>query len=133
MGTAVEEGGLPIRYGPDGSVVLASSPKETREMGGRRYLLEEAISCDFALVRAYVADEQGNLVFRASARNFNPLCAMASRVTIVEAENVVAEGEIDPDGVHLPGIFVQRVVLASSGVAAPIERRTTRPRTAQEA
>ncbi len=102
-------------------------------MAGRRYLLEEAISCDFALVRAYVADEQGNLVFRASARNFNPLCAMAGRVTIVEAENIVAKGEIDPDGVHLPGIFVQRVVLASSRVSAPIERRTTRPRSVQEA
>lgn len=77
VGTQVEEGGLPWRYGADGSVALASPPKEVREFGGRRYLLEEAVTADFALVRAEVADRHGNCVFHAAARNFNPLCATA--------------------------------------------------------
>ncbi|HLI16606.1 MAG TPA: CoA transferase subunit A [Acidimicrobiales bacterium] len=128
VGTAVAEGGLPWRYAPDGSVAVASPPKEVREFGGRRYVLEEAIVCDFALVRAARADTFGNLVFHESARNFNPLCAMAGRVTIAEAEEIVPLGGIDPDEVHLPGIFVQRVVEVPAGTEKPIERRTTRPR-----
>jgi 3-oxoacid CoA-transferase subunit A len=84
VGTQVAEGGLPWRYHPDGSVAVASPAKETREFDGRTYVLEEAITCDFALVHAWKGDRHGNLVFRESARNFNPLCAMAGRVTIAQ-------------------------------------------------
>ena len=129
-GTQVAEGGLPWRYAEDGSVAVASPTKETRDFGGREYVLEEAIVCDFGLVRAWKGDRHGNLVFNKSARNFNPLCAMAGRVTIAEVEELYEPGELDPDAIHLPGIFVQRVVpLDAEQVAAKrIERRTTRPR-----
>lgn len=134
VGTQVAEGGLPWRYAADGSVALASPTKETRELtlGGqtRTYVLEEAIVTDFALVRAWKGDRHGNLVFRSSARNFNPLAAMAGRITIAEVEELLEPGEIDPDGVHLPSIHVQRVVPLTPEQAAEkrIERRTTRPR-----
>jgi len=128
VGTQVSGGGLPWRYEPDGSVALSSPAKETREFGGKHYVLEEAIATDFALVRAAKADRHGNLVFDMSARNFNPLCAMAGRITIVEAEEVVEPGELDPDSIHLPGVFVQRVVPLTAEQAADkrIERRTVR-------
>ncbi|MFI5533435.1 CoA transferase subunit A [Kitasatospora sp. NPDC051853] len=125
VGTQVEEGGLPWRYTADGGVAVASPPKETREFGGRRYLMEEAISTDFALVRAEVADRHGNCVFHATARNFNPLCAGAGRVTLVEADRIVEPGAIPPDAVHLPGIYVDRVVAADPDDRR-IERRTVR-------
>ncbi|CAM5363033.1 succinyl-CoA--3-ketoacid-CoA transferase [Streptomyces badius] len=88
----------------------ASPPKETRVFGGREYLLEEGITTDFALVRAAVGDRHGNLRFDSSARNFNPLAAIAGRITVAEVEELVEPGELAPDDVHLPGIFVQRVV-----------------------
>jgi 3-oxoacid CoA-transferase subunit A len=125
VGTQVEEGGLPWRYGPGGSVAAASPPKETREFGGVRHLLEEAITADFALVRAAVADRHGNCSFHAAARNFNPLCAAAGRVTVVEAERIVEAGELPPDAVHLPGVYVDRVV-AADPADKHIERRTVR-------
>ncbi|MFC5664774.1 3-oxoacid CoA-transferase [Kitasatospora misakiensis] len=125
VGTQVEEGGLPWRYAADGSVALASPPKEVREFGGRRYLLEEAITADFALVRAEVADRHGNCVFHAAARNFNPLCATAGRITVVEADRIAAPGALDPDAVHLPGVYVDRVV-AADPEDRRIERRTVR-------
>jgi 3-oxoacid CoA-transferase subunit A len=123
VGTQVEAGGLPWRYTADGGVALASPPKEAREFGGRRYLLEEAVTTDFALVRAEVADRHGNLVFHAAARNFNPLVAMAGRTTLVEADRIVEPGRIPPDQVHLPGIFVDRIVRADPNDRR-IERRT---------
>ncbi|MFJ1755296.1 CoA transferase subunit A [Kitasatospora sp. NPDC088134] len=123
-GTQVEEGGLPWRYAPGGgAVALASPPKEVREFGGRRYLLEEAITADFALVRAAVADRHGNCVFHAAARNFNPLCATAGRISLVEADRIVEPGEIPPDAVHLPGVYVDRIV-AADPADRRIERRT---------
>jgi 3-oxoacid CoA-transferase subunit A len=128
VGTQVAEGGLPWRHTPDGGIALASPPKETRVFGGREYVLEEGIVTDFALVRAAVGDRHGNLVFHESARNFNPLCAMAGRVTIAEVEKLVEPGEIPPDDVHTPGIFVQRVVGPVSAEHKRIEKRTTRPR-----
>ncbi|MEV7795932.1 CoA transferase subunit A [Streptomyces sp. NPDC087512] len=131
VGTQVEEGGLPWRYAADGAVAVASPPKEVREFGGRRYLLEESITADFALVRAEVADRHGNCVFRSAARNFNPLAAMAGRTTLVEAERIVEPGELDPDAVHLPGVYVDRIVTADP-TDKRIERRTVRP-AAQEA
>ncbi|XKK59578.1 CoA transferase subunit A [Streptomyces sp. ARC32] len=131
VGTQVEEGGLPWRYSPDGGVAVASPPKSVQEFGGRRYLLEEAITADFALVRAAVADRHGNCVFHAAARNFNPLCATAGRVTVVEAERIVEPGELSPDAVHLPGVYVDRVVAADPSLDKRVERRTVRgPRTA---
>jgi 3-oxoacid CoA-transferase subunit A len=128
VGTQVAEGGLPWRYDAAGNVVLTSPPKEVRTFGDREYVLEESITTDFALVRAAVADRHGNAVFARSARNFNPPAAMAGRVTLLEAERVVEPGELDPDDVHLPGVFVRRVVALSPEEAADkrIEKRTVR-------
>jgi 3-oxoacid CoA-transferase subunit A len=127
VGTLVADGGLPWRYGADGSVAVASPPKEARTYGGRDYILEEGIVCDFGLVHALRGDRHGNLVFNKSARNFNPLCAMAGRITVAEVEELVEPGEIDPDQVHLPGVFVQRIVEVGAGEKR-IERVTTRAR-----
>jgi 3-oxoacid CoA-transferase subunit A len=128
VGTLVADGGLPWRYHEDGTVALESSPKEVRTFQGREMVLEEAIVTDVALVRAAVADHAGNCVFHASARNFNPAAAMAGRLTVIEAEDVVEVGEIGPDQVHLPGVFVQRVVPLTPEQAArkDIEKRTVR-------
>lgn len=128
VGTQVSEGGLPWRYNPDGSIAISSPKKETRVFGGKEYVLEEGIVADFALVRATVGDRDGNLVFHESTRNFNPLCAMAGRITIAEVEQLVEPGEILPEDVHTPGIFVQRVVGPVGSEDKRIERRTTRPR-----
>src|ERR1700681_1846015 len=127
VGTLVADGGLPWRYAADGSVAGASPEKETRTCGGRDYVLEEGIVCDFALVRASIGDRHGNLIFHKATRNFNPLCGMAGKITIAEVETLVEPGEIDPEQVHLPGIYVQRVVqVGTSGKR--IERVTTRRR-----
>jgi 3-oxoacid CoA-transferase subunit A len=130
-GTQVAEGGLPWKYDSEGNVIVASPAKETRDFDGRQYVLEEAIVADFGLVRAWKGDRHGNLVYRDSARNFNPLAAMAGRVTVAEVEHLVEPGELDPNDVHTPGVYVQRVVALSPEQAADkrIEKRTTRPRT----
>ncbi len=132
VGTMVAEGGIPIRYRADGSVARASEPKETRAFGGQTYVLEQALTADVGLVRAAMGDRHGNLVFDQSARNFNPLCAMAARTTIAEVELLVEPGAIPPDAVHLPGVFVQRVVDVGSD-GRMIERRTTRARPSSRA
>ena len=130
VGTQVAEGGMPWKYHEDGTVDVASPKKETREfewMGRpREFVLEKAIVADFALVRAAVGDRHGNLVFNESARNFNPLAAMAGKITVAEVEKLVEPGEIPPDSVHLPGIYVQRVLALTPEQAAEkrIERRT---------
>ena len=111
-----------------GTVVATSEPKETRVFDGREYVLETALTADYGLVRAAVGDRHGNLVFRESARNFNPLAGMAGRITIAEVEELVEPGEILPESVHLPGVFVQRVVVVGTE-GKKIEKRTTRPRT----
>lgn len=127
VGTLVADGGLPWRYHPDGAVAVASPAKEVREFDEATYVLERGIVTDFALVRAARGDRHGNLVYDASARNFNPLCAMAGRVTIAEVEQLVEPGELDPEQVHTPGVYVQRVV--EVGVEGKqIERRTVRER-----
>ena len=135
VGTVVADGGLPWRYAPDGSVAVASPPKEVREFDGRRMVLEEGIVSDFALVRAAVADRHGNLRFHAAAQNFNPPAAMSARITIVEAEKLVEPGELAADDVHLPGIFVNRVVALTAEQAdrKMIENRTVTPRPDQGA
>lgn len=126
VGTQIAEGGLPWRYDGEGGVALASPPKEVREFDGTEYVLERGIRTDYALVRAAKGDRHGNLVFNRSARNFNPLAAMAGRITIAEVEELVEPGELDPDAVHVPGIFVQRVVALTPEQAADkkIEQRT---------
>ena len=136
VGTQVADGGLPWKYAADGSVLVASPAKETRTFatadGERTFVLEPAIVTDFGLVRAAKGDRHGNLVFNLSARNFNPLAAMAARVAIAEVEELVEPGELDPDEIHLPGIYVQRVVPLTPEQAADklIEKRTVRPRPA---
>ncbi|CCH90110.1 Succinyl-CoA:3-ketoacid-coenzyme A transferase subunit A (Succinyl CoA:3-oxoacid CoA-transferase) (OXCT A) [Modestobacter italicus] len=127
VGTLVADGGIPVRYDAEGTVVATSPPKEVREFGGRQYVLETALTADFGLVRAAVGDRHGNLVFHESARNFNPLAGMAGRVTVAEVEQLVEPGEIRPEDVHLPGVYVQRVVEVGAE-GKKIEFRTTRPR-----
>ena len=110
VGSPVADGGIPWRYDSEGAIAIASPPKETRLFGERRYVLEEAITADFALVHARLGDTDGNLVFEKTAMNFNPLAAMAGRITIAQVEELVEPGAIDPAKVHLPGVFVQRIV-----------------------
>jgi len=124
-GTLVADGGLPWRHRADGSVAVASPKKETRVFDGREYVLEHGIVCDYAMVRASKGDRSGNLVFHKATRNFNPLCAMAGKITIAEVEELVEPGAIDPENVHLPGIFVQRIVHVGPQ-GKRIERVTTR-------
>jgi 3-oxoacid CoA-transferase subunit A len=119
--------GIPAFYTPTGVGTLVAEGKEVRDFDGRPCLLETAIRGDFALVRAWRADPFGNLVFRKTARNFNPLVAMAGRVTIAEVEELCAPGELDPDGIHLPGVFVHRLFRAAANDKR-IERRVVRAR-----
>ncbi|MEE4496021.1 CoA transferase subunit A [Streptomyces sp. NPDC050529] len=131
VGTLVADGGMPWRYDGNGGVAVTSPAKEVRDFDGTPYVLERGIRTDFALVRAARGDRHGNLVFNKASRNFNPLAAMAGRITIAEVEELVEPGEIDPDHVHLPGIFVRRVVALTPEQAADkrIEQRTVTPRT----
>jgi 3-oxoacid CoA-transferase subunit A len=115
--------GIPAFFTPTGVGTPIADGKETRDFDGRPYLLEHAITADFGLVRAWKADRLGNLVFRKTARNFNPLVAMAARVTIAEVEEIVEPGELDGDHIHTPGVFVQRVFVAQD-LEKRIERRT---------
>ncbi|MFI6996871.1 CoA transferase subunit A [Nocardia sp. NPDC050175] len=125
VGTQVADGGLPLRYDGNGAVAVASSPKETREFDGVTYVLERGIVTDYALVHAWKGDRHGNLVYRLSARNFNPPAATAGRITIAQVEHLVEPGVIAPDQVHTPGIHVQRVVHVGA-VRVGIEKRTVR-------
>jgi 3-oxoacid CoA-transferase subunit A len=127
VGTLVAEGGLPWKHNADGSVAVASPKKEVRKFGGRDYVMEEGIVCDYALVRASRGDRAGNLIFDKATRNFNPLCGMAGKITIAEVEELVDNGKIDPQDVHLPGIFVQRIVRVGPQ-GKRVERVTTRKR-----
>jgi 3-oxoacid CoA-transferase subunit A len=133
VGTQVADGGLPWRYDPDGPVVVASPAKETKTFAidgaDREFVLEHSIVTNFALVRAWKGDRHGNLVFHSSARNFNPLAAVAGRITIVEVEHLFDPGELHPDEIHLPGVYVHRVVGLTPDQAADkrIEKRTVRP------
>ena len=117
--------GIPAFFTPTGVGTLVAEGKEVREIDGRRYVLERALTADFALVKAWKGDRHGNLIYRATARNFNPVMATAGRVTIAEVEELVEPGELDPDLVHTPGVYVQRVVVGESYVKR-IERRVTR-------
>ena len=117
--------GIPAFFTATGYGTVVAEGKETREFDGRHYVMETALRADVALVKAWKADEAGNLVFRRTARNFNPACAMAGKVCIAEVEEVVPVGSIDPDHVHLPGIYVHRIV-HNPTPEKRIEQRTVR-------
>lgn len=117
--------GIPAFYTPTGVGTVVAEGKEIREFGGRPYLLERALTADFALVKAWKGDRWGNLVYRKTARNFNPMMATAATVTIAEVEELVELGELDPDCIATPGIYVKRV-LQGAGYEKRIERRTVR-------
>jgi 3-oxoacid CoA-transferase subunit A len=117
--------GIPAFFTATGYGTVVAEGKETREFDGKHYVMETALRADVALVKAWKADEAGNLVFRKTARNFNPACAMAGKVCIVEVEEVVPVGSIDPDQVHLPGIYVHRIV-HNPTPEKRIEQRTIR-------
>ncbi|HOU52299.1 MAG TPA: CoA transferase subunit A [Myxococcota bacterium] len=119
--------GIPAFYTATGVGTLRAEGRETRVFDGREYLLERALRADFALVKAWKGDRGGNLVYRKTARNFNPMVATCALITIAEVEVLVDKGEIDPDLVHTPAIFVQRI-LQGTEYRKPIEKRTTRPR-----
>lgn len=118
--------GIPAFYTPAGAGTVVAEGKEVREFNGRPHLLEHALAADFALVKAWKGDRLGNLVYRKNARNFNPSMATAAKITIAEVEHLVEPGEIDPDHVVTPGIYVQRIVRGEH-YERRIERRTVRP------
>jgi 3-oxoacid CoA-transferase subunit A len=117
--------GIPAFFTATGYGTPVAEGKETREINGRHYILEESIKGDFAIVKAWKADTYGNLVFRKTARNFNPMAATAGKITVVEVEEIVQPGELDPDHIHTPGIYVDRVI--KGNFEKVIEQRTTRP------
>jgi len=121
--------GIPAFYTATGFGTVVADGKETRQFGGRTYVMETALIADFALVRAWKGDRLGNLVYRKTARNFNPMMATAAKVTIAEVEELVEPGQIDPDQVHTPGIYVARII-KSGKLEKPIEQRTVRKRVA---
>lgn len=127
VGTQVSEGGLPMRYSKNGEVVKFSPKKEVREYNGKKYVLEESLTADFAIVKALAADPFGNLIFNKTARNFNPMMCTAAKTTIVEVERIVGLGELNPDQIHVPGIYVDRVILGAD-YNKWIENRTVRKR-----
>jgi 3-oxoacid CoA-transferase/3-oxoacid CoA-transferase subunit A len=122
-GTAISDGGLPLRYGEGGKVVKYSEKKELRDFDGRTYVMERGITGDVAIVKAWKGDRFGNLVYRHTAMNFNPMMATAAKLTIAEVEEIVEVGTLDPDQIHTPGIYVQRI-FQGRGYEKRIERRT---------
>jgi 3-oxoacid CoA-transferase subunit A len=117
--------GIPAFFTPTGVGTIVAENKETREFDGRLYLMEHALKADFAFVKAWKADKQGNLVYRKTARNFNPMMATAAKVTIAEVEHIVEVGELDPDMVHTPSVFVKRIFQGEL-FERRIEKRTVR-------
>ena len=128
VATPIADDGMPWRYASDCTVAVASPPRRVETFDGVPHVLEHATRTDVAFVRAARGDRAGNLVFSAAARNFNPLAAMAGRLTIAEVEELVEVGELDPDEVHLPGVFVQRVVVVPPGTTKRIDRLTVQGR-----
>ena len=117
--------GIPAFFTPAGYGTEIAEGKETREFDGKMYVMEEAFKADFAVVKAWKGDTAGNLVYKATARNFNPLMAMAGKITIAEVEELVEPGELDPNEIHTPGIFVQRIFQGDK-FEKRIEKRTVR-------
>lgn len=132
VGTQIADGGLPWRYDGQGGIAVQSPPKETRRFetpeGEKEYVLERALVCDYALVHAWKGDRHGNLIYRSSAQNFNPLVAMAGRSTIAEVEELAEPGDLDPAEIHTPGVYVHSVLqLTPEQNEKRIERLTVRP------
>jgi len=121
--------GIPAFYTPAGVGTVVAENKETREFDGRMYVMEHALKADYALVKAWKGDKWGNLVYRKTARNFNPMMATAAKVTIAEVEHLVEVGELDPEMIHTPSVYVKRI-LQGELYERRIERRTVRPRPA---
>src|SRR6478735_1345571 len=121
--------GIPAFYTPTGVGTTVAEGKETREFNGRPYLMERGLTADFAFVKAWKGDSSGNLIYRKTARNFNPMMATAAKITIAEVEHQEEVGELDPDHIHTPGIFVKRIIEVGTGKKR-IEFRNTRPRPA---
>ena len=119
--------GIPAFYTPAGYGTEVAEGKEIRMFGGKPHLLEHAFDADFALVKAWKGDEAGNLIFKGTARNFNPMMAMAGRITVAEVEELVPAGTLDPNAIHVPGIFVHRIVQGAH-YEKRIEQRTVRPK-----
>jgi 3-oxoacid CoA-transferase subunit A len=119
--------GIPAFFTPTGVGTIVAEGKEVREFDGRPYVMEKALKADFALVKAWKADRWGNLMFRKTARNFNPVMATAAKITIAEVEEIVETGALNPDGIHVPSVYVKRVFLGSQGLKR-IEKRTVRKR-----
>jgi 3-oxoacid CoA-transferase subunit A len=117
--------GIPAFYTPAGYGTVVAEGKETREFNGRAYVMEHALTAEFALIKAWKGDKWGNLVYRKTAQNFNPMMATAAKITIAEVEHLVEPGEIDPDHVHTPGIYVKRIIHGEN-YEKRIERRTLR-------
>ncbi len=117
--------GMPAIFTPAGVGTEVAEGKETREFKGKEYLLEHAFDADFALVKAWKGDTDGNLIFKATARNFNPLMAMAGKITVAEVEELVPAGELDPNNIHTPGIYVNRI-FKGTNYEKRIEQRTVR-------
>ena len=123
--------GIPAFFTATGYGTQVAEGKETREFGGRHYVMETGLFADLAIVHAHTADPEGNLQFRMTARNFNPIMATAAKITVAEVEHMVPQGSINPDHIHTPGIFVQRIIKLDNPVKR-IEQRTTRKRAAAE-
>jgi 3-oxoacid CoA-transferase subunit A len=121
--------GIPAFFTKTGVGTVIADGKEVREFDGQKYVMERGLFADLAIVHAWKADTEGNLVFRKTARNFNPMMATAAKVTVVEAEHIVPAGSIDPDHIHTPGIYVKRIIEVGTALKR-IEQRTTRKRTA---
>lgn len=119
--------GIPAFFTPTGVGTLIAEGKEVRDFNGIKAIMETALTADYSFVKAWKGDTHGNLIYRSTARNFNPMMAMAGKITIAEVEELVPAGELDPDQIHTPGIFVQRIIQGNR-YEKPIERRTTRPR-----
>ncbi len=122
--------GIPAFFTKTGAGTLIAEGKEEREFNGERYIMERGIVADISLVHAWKADTEGNLIYRKTARNFNPMMATAGKITIVQVEHLVQPGELDPDAIITPGIYVQRIVHVPVTGPKRIENRTTRPKTA---
>ena len=120
---SVHEGGAPIKYSSDGKIAIPSQPREARSFGGRDFIMEEAITGDFALVKAWKADKAGNLIFRKTAMNFNPPMCKAAKFCVAEVEEVVEVGEIPPGHVHIPSIYVNKILVGNK-FEKRIERKT---------
>jgi 3-oxoacid CoA-transferase subunit A len=121
--------GIPAFYTRTGYGTVVAEGKEMRQFNGENYVMEKGLTADLTIVKAWKGDTSGNLIYRKTARNFNPMMATAGKITVAEVEHLVQPGELNPDHIHTPGIFVDRILLGSRYVKH-IERRTTRPRVA---